>query len=74
MTYKLVCTVKNNQVVLTLPPDLRNKKEVTIFIDDQVDSKFLKLEALKKASIDPLFLNDILEVQQDFESIDYENI
>ena len=32
MTYKMICAVKNNQVVLTLPDDLRDKKEVTIFL------------------------------------------
>ncbi len=74
MTYKMVCTVKDNQVVLTLPPDLRNKKEVTIFIDDQVDTRLLKLEALKMASTDQLFLADIQEVQLDFDSIDHETI
>lgn len=70
----MVCTVKDNQVVLTLPPDLRNKKEVTIFIDDQVDTRLLKLEALKMASTDQLFLADIQEVQLDFDSIDHETI
>ena len=70
----MVCKVKDNQVVLTLPPDLRDKKEVTVFIDDQVDNRSLKFEALKAASNDPLFLADILEVQQDFDSIDHETI
>jgi len=63
MTYKMVCEVKNNQVVLTLPDDLRDKKEVTIIIDDEVDNRYLKFEALKSASSDPLFLADVLEVQ-----------
>jgi len=64
MTYKMVCTVKDNQVVLNLPPYLRNKKELTIFIDDQLDTRFSKLELLKMASNDPLFLEDVNEVQQ----------
>lgn len=74
MTYKVVCTVKDNQVILTLPPDFRNKKEVTVFVDDQVDTNSSKLEALKAASHDPLFLADIKEVQEDFDLIDNETI
>ena len=74
MTYKMVCTVKDNQIVLTLPPDLRDKKEVTITIDDYVDSKSLKIEILKMASTDKLFLADVQEIQQDFDSIDHETL
>ena len=74
MTYKMVCTVKDNQIVLTLPPDLRDKKEVTIIIDDHVDSKSLKIEILKMASTDKLFLADVQEIQQDFDSIDHETL
>lgn len=74
MTYKVVCPVKDNQVILTLPPDFKNRKEVTVFIDDQVDTKALKIEALMVASNDPLFLTDIKEVQEDFNLIDHETI
>jgi hypothetical protein len=74
MTYKVVCTIKDNQVILTLPPDFKNKKEVTVFIDDQVDTKSLKVEALRAASNDPLFLADIKEVLEDFNLIDHETI
>lgn len=62
MTFKIVCPVKNNQVIVTLPPDFSNRKQVTIYVDDQVDSRFQKLEALKNASNDPLFLADIKEI------------
>lgn len=74
MTYKIICPVKNNQVIVTLPPDFYDKKQVTIYVDDQVDTKFQKLEALKMAMNDPLFLADIKEIQQDFDSIDHETI
>jgi hypothetical protein len=68
MTYKIVCPVKNNQVILTLPPNFRNKKEVTIYVDDQIDVKSQKLDALKMAAKDPLFLADIHEINVDFDS------
>jgi len=74
MTYKIVCPVKDNQVIVTLPPDFSDKKQVTIYVDDQVDVKSQKLEALKMASNDPLFLADIKEIQQDFDSIDHETL
>ena len=74
MTYRIVCPVNNNQVVITLPPDFGDKKQVTVFVDDQVDNKTQKLEQLKMASTDPLFLADIKEIHDDFDSIDNENI
>ena len=74
MTYKIVCPVVNNQVVLTLPPDLRDKEEVTIFIEDGTDDRAKKLEELRKAAKDPLFLADIREIQEDFRAIDHETL
>ena len=74
MTIKIVCPVKNNQVVVTLPPDFTGKKQVTIYVDDQVDNRSEKLEALKQASTDPLFLADIKEIKDDFEIIDHETL
>lgn len=74
MTYKIVCPVQNNQVILTLPPDFKDKNQVTVYIDDQVDLKSSKLESLKMASNDPLFLADIREVNNDFDFIDNETL
>lgn len=74
MTYKIVCPVKNNQVILTLPPNFRNKKEVTVYVDDQIDVRSQKLAALKMAAKDPLFLADIREIHTDFDSIDDETL
>jgi hypothetical protein len=74
MTYKIVCPVKNNQVILTLPPGFRNKKEVTVYVDDQIDVKSQKLEAMQMAAKDPLFLADIHEIHADFDSIDDETL
>lgn len=74
MTYKIICPVKNNQVIVTLPPDFIDKRQVTIYVDDQVDVRSQKLEALKTASNDPLFLADIKEIKEDFDSIDHETL
>ena len=70
MTFKIVCDVNDNQVIVKLPPNFSVKKQVTVYVDDLVEVKTLKLEALKMAANDPLFLADILEVQQDFDAID----
>lgn len=74
MTYKIICPVKNNQVIVTLPPDFIDKRQVTIYVDDQVDVRSQKLESLRTASNDPLFLADIKEIQEDFDSIDHETL
>ena len=74
MTYRQVCLVNNNQVVVTLPSDFSNKKQVTVLVDDQIDTKVQKLDQLRQASTDPLFLADIKEIHQDFDSIDHENL
>ena len=74
MTYKIICPVKNNQVIVTLPWDFKDKELVTIYVDDEVDTKSRNLETLKMALNDPLFLADIKEIQQDFDSIDHETI
>ena len=74
MTYRQVCLVNNNQVIVTLPADFGNKKQVTVVIDDEVDTKAQKLELLKQAVNDPLFLADIKEIHQDFDSIDHETL
>lgn len=74
MTFKQVCLVNNNQVVVTLPPNFGNRKQVTVLIDDQVDSREQKLALLKDASKDPLFLSDVSEINKDFDSIDNETI
>ncbi|TLV03494.1 hypothetical protein [Dyadobacter luticola] len=74
MTYKIVCPVQNNQVIVTLPPDFRNKKQVTIYVDDEIDIRSQKLDIMKIAAKDPLFLADIREIHADFDSIDNETL
>jgi hypothetical protein len=49
-------------------------KQVTVFVDDYVDIKSQKIEMMKMASNDPLFLADIKEIQEDFDSIDHETL
>jgi hypothetical protein len=61
MTYKQVCKVTK-------------KQQVTVVIEDVIDTKAQKLEQLKAALNDPLFLADIKEVQNDFDAVDHETL
>ena len=72
MTYKTTGRVKGNRVVVALPPYFTENKEVTITIDDALDVRSEKMNLLKKAAQDPIFLADIREIQEDFENIDPE--
>ena len=42
MTYKQVCKVINNQVVINLPPNFVNKQQVTVVIEDVIDTKAIE--------------------------------
>ncbi len=65
---------KNNQLTIKLPEIFRSKKRVRIIIVDVDDDRNAKLDLLKKASKDPLFLSDIQEVKDDFQYSDREAI
>ena len=51
-----------------------NKQQVTVVIEDVIDTKAQKLEQLKAVLNDPLFLADIKEVQNDFDAVDPETL
>ena len=74
MTYKKICSIQNNQIILTLPPDFSNKKQVTVIVDDEIDVNIKKIELMKQAAEDPLFLEDMNEVNKDFSLIDHETL
>ena len=65
---------KNNQLIIKLPERFKSKKRVRITIEDVDDDRNAKLDLLKKASKDPLFLSDIQEVKNDFQYSDREAI
>ena len=65
---------KNNQLTIKLPERFKARKRVRIIIEDVDDDRNAKLDLLKKASKDPLFLSDIQEVKDDFQYSDREVI
>lgn len=74
MTLRQVCNIKNNQVIIDLPADFKNKKKVLVIVDDSLDTKTEKLALLKQAASDPLFIADIKAIADDFGVIDHETL
>ena len=73
MTFEKTYEVqKNNQLVINLPERFKSKKKVRVIIEDIDENRDVKIEMLKKASTDPLFLSDIVETTSDFENSDSE--
>jgi hypothetical protein len=65
-------TDNKTQLMINLPEAFRHKRRILVVLDDSVDTKTEKLDLMKKASIDPLFLADIDSVSKDFRNIDSE--
>lgn len=74
MTLTQVCDIKNNQLIITLPPGFKDVKKVTVVINDLVDTRKDKLNLLKQAAKDPLFLADMNEIATDFDALDNETL
>ena len=75
MTLKRIYEIdNNNQLIITLPDDFKDIKRVLVTVDDAIDTKTSKLELLKQAASDPLFLSDIREISDDFSHIDAETL
>ncbi len=70
MVIRQVMEVVNNQVTITLPKEFKGKKQVLVILDDQVGEYLKKLELMKLAANDPLFLADLQAVQEDFSIVD----
>jgi hypothetical protein len=65
-------TDNKNQILINLPDSFKRKKRILVVIDDSVDTKADKMELMKIASIDPLFLADIVSISKDFRNVDTE--
>lgn len=72
MSHKNIYEVNDNQLIINLPKEFKNKMKVLVTIDDITDSYAGKLLLLKQAATDPLFLADVEEVSNDFDPIDNE--
>ena len=74
MSHRNIYEVNDNQLIINLPKEFKNKMKVLVTIDDVTDSNAAKLLLLKQAATDPLFLFDVEEVSNDFDLIDKENL
>jgi hypothetical protein len=63
---------ENNQLIIQLPNKFKLKRQVRVIIEDVDDEEMEKINLLKQASQDPLFLEDIAETNADFENIDHD--
>jgi hypothetical protein len=66
VTYRLTVPVYNNQIIVNLPANFNDKKQVTVIVDDQIDTVNQKMDLMKLAAVDPLFLSDVEDVEKDF--------
>jgi len=73
MTIKQILRIKGDQLVINLPEGLKSSgKEVLVTIEDNAEIRKSKLELMKGAAKDPLFLEDLSQISSDFETSDLE--
>ncbi len=63
-------TNNKSKITINIPEKFRNKKKLLIVIDDSIDSEKDKIELMKKAANDQLFIDDIEQVTEDFKHTD----
>ncbi len=74
MTFEKTYEIKDNKLTIKLPKEFNSKKRVRVIINAIDDNRSKKIELLRKASKDPLFLSDIEEISDDFQYSDKEVI
>lgn len=74
MTFEKTYEIHDNKLIIKLPKEFKSKKRVRVIIEDIDETRNKKIELLKKASKDPLFLEDIEEIADDFQYSDKEAI
>jgi hypothetical protein len=67
-------TDNKSQLLINIPEKFRSKRHILVVLDDSVDTKADKMDLMKMASGDPLFLEDIETISRDFSNIDSEFI
>lgn len=59
-------TENKNQLIINLSENFRSKKRILVVLDDSIDTKADKMDLMKMAPIDPLFLADVDTISKDF--------
>jgi len=65
---------KTNRLIIDLPERFKSKKKIRVIIEDVDENRELKINLIKRAASDPLFLSDIAEASADFENADHDLI
>lgn len=65
-------TGNKSQLLINIPENFRCKRHILVLLDDSIDTKADKMDLMKLASKDPLFLADIETVSTDFRNVDSE--
>jgi hypothetical protein len=75
MSFKEIYDVpKNHQLTIQLPQNFPTKRKVVVTVEEVSPSKKDKLKLMKKAASDPLYMQDMKEVNSDFDLINNEGL
>lgn len=68
MTYEKTYEIQNNnQLIINLPNSFKSSKRVKVTVKEIDLDRSEKIEMVKEASSDPLFLSNVAEINEDFE-------
>ncbi len=73
---QIVRIPKNHEIKVKVPQEVPENEavEVILIIKKRPDSFKEKIQELKKAAKDELFLEDLKEISEDFKSVDLEGL
>ena len=75
MSFKEIYNVpKNHQLTISLPDNFPSKQKVVVTVEEMPLSKKEKLKLMKRAASDPLFIQDMKDVNGDFDLINNEGL
>jgi len=75
MSFKEIHDVpKNHQLTINLPDSFPSKQKVVVTVEEMPLSKKEKIKLMKRAASDPLFIQDMKEVNNDFDLINNEGL
>jgi len=75
MSFKEIFDVpKNHQLTIQIPQDFAPNNKVVVTVEEVPLSKKDKLKLMKKAASDPDYINDMEEVNSDFDNINDEDL
>lgn len=75
MSFKEIYDVpKNHQLTIQLPQNFPSNQKVVVTVEEVPLSRKDKLKLMKKAATDPLYMQDLKEVNSDFDSINNEGL